>query len=83
MCDGKPEKPWSQNHWGTWVNIKAQAWLLLGLDAIGLRYDPTGGVVYYKRYDRYSPWFDKEQREGRMTKKGQRIGAHEFFHLIE
>jgi hypothetical protein len=79
MCDGKPEKPWSQNHWGAWVSIKAQAWLILVVDTLGLRYDPTHGAVWYKRYDCKSRAFKKGGASGQRHEGDDNFGAHVFY----
>ncbi|MFC1622985.1 cell wall hydrolase [Patescibacteria group bacterium] len=80
MCDGKPEDPWLDDEpWEEWLQIKAEAWGAIIVDTIGLRRDPTGGAVFYKRHDAKSAWFDKQIKAGKMEKVPGDFGAHEFF----
>ena len=81
MCDGLHENPWHHHytHWPAWVTIRAEAWVVLALDALHLRWDPTTGALFYKRRDVHSPWFAEEIAAGRMAEVARDFGAHHFF----
>ena len=81
MCDGKPENPWrhKRRYWAKWLQIRAEAWLMVALQAVDLRSDPTGGALYYKRRDARSPWFARQLAAGKMRRVRGNFGAHEFF----
>jgi len=81
MCDGKPEVPWLHHYsrWSSWIAIRMEGFILWLLESANIRYDPTHGAVFYKRFDVYSPWFEKEIKAGRMRKVAAELGAHEFY----
>lgn len=83
MCDGKPENPWlhHRSFWLKWLQIRAEAWVVVALRSVNLLYDNTDGAVYYKRKDTYSPWFAEQIKAGKMVKVYGNFGAHEFFRM--